>query len=244
MQPATASVLDLSRITEGRETPGQCRQVVPPESGSFHVLHGNGTSVGSVVGFQCSPMHQLVGEGTTTCVWRGNGAAWTTGTPTCKTLLKSDALGFKVAVIASIVSCAVILLMSMAFLICCLVKCMKRNERKRSQREKVVWHQIDCEELENMKGRNNNNNAERRRPALDDWLNMVYENRGFCRGHEARAGSSLTAGCTDGNRACFPDKQISGQHFAPGRHVSVQTVSGVHVVEVYGRDQDIHRRYE
>ncbi|KAM9082127.1 sushi domain-containing protein 3 isoform 4-T4 [Megaptera novaeangliae] len=114
---------------------GMCVQVQPPLQGTFQVLRGDGTSVGTVIVFHCPLGHQMVGSGLLTCVWKGNIAEWSSETPMCKTVPPYETFGFKVAVISSIVSCAIIMLMSMAFLTCCLMKCVKRSEQRRSNRD-------------------------------------------------------------------------------------------------------------
>uniref|UniRef100_A0A8C4PP97 Sushi domain containing 3 n=1 Tax=Equus asinus TaxID=9793 RepID=A0A8C4PP97_EQUAS len=114
---------------------GTCAQVQPPPRGTLQLLRGDGASVGTVIVFHCPSGHQMVGSGLLTCTWKGSIAEWSSGTPVCKAVPPSETFGFRVAVIASIVSSAIILLMSMAFLTCCLLKCVKRSEQRRSDRD-------------------------------------------------------------------------------------------------------------
>uniref|UniRef100_A0A2K6TJ77 Sushi domain containing 3 n=1 Tax=Saimiri boliviensis boliviensis TaxID=39432 RepID=A0A2K6TJ77_SAIBB len=112
-----------------------CAQLRLPPQATFQVLRGDGASVGTVLMFRCPSNHQMVGSGLLTCTWKGSIAEWSSGSPVCKLVPPHETFGFKVAVVASIVSCAIILLMSMAFLTCCLLKCMKKGEQRRSNRD-------------------------------------------------------------------------------------------------------------
>ncbi|XP_036286062.1 sushi domain-containing protein 3 [Pipistrellus kuhlii] len=129
---------------------GACPRLQPPPRGTLQVLRGDGASVGTVVVFHCPSGHQMVGSGLLTCAWKGSITEWSSGTPVCTAVTAPETFGFRVAVIASIVSCAVILLTSMAFLTCCLLKCVKRTEQRRCHRAAPLWLQLRGEDLETL----------------------------------------------------------------------------------------------
>ncbi|XP_027988923.2 sushi domain-containing protein 3 [Eptesicus fuscus] len=158
MRPASETLRGRARpggrsggaTTAPGNSTGTCTQVQPPQRGTLQVLRGDGASVGTVVVFHCPSGHQMVGSGLLTCTWKGSVAEWSSGTPVCRAVTPHETFGFRVAVIASIVSCAVILLMSMAFLTCCLLKCVKRTEQRRFDRAAQLWLQLRGEDLETL----------------------------------------------------------------------------------------------
>ncbi|XP_003795113.1 sushi domain-containing protein 3 [Otolemur garnettii] len=166
---------------------GTCVQLRLPPQGTFQVLRGDGASVGTVLLFHCPSGHQMVGSGLLTCIWKGSVAEWSSGTPVCKSIPPHETFGFKVAVIASIVSCAIILLMSVAFLTCCLLKCVKRSEQRRSNRSAQLWYQLRGEDLETvqaaylgLKGLSSNSTSSSK---PGSWPIQAHDNHSFTIDH-------------------------------------------------------------
>ncbi|TNN37502.1 Sushi domain-containing protein 3 [Liparis tanakae] len=140
---ATASIADVSRTvftnkddsrarSKSGQTQAQCTPVPLPALGTQRIIQGNGTTVGTVIALQCPAKHTLVGR-QLMCVMDTNSTHWVGGTY-CKPLSPFEDYGFHVAVLASIVSLAVIFFMSVAFITCCLLDCIKEDERKNHQR--------------------------------------------------------------------------------------------------------------
>ncbi|XP_047437671.1 myb-like protein AA [Mugil cephalus] len=162
MSAATASIADVSRTENTGRPQAQCTPMPLPALGTQRIIQGNGTNVGTVISLQCPAKHKLVGE--LTCVMDTNRTHWV-GETYCEPLTTYNDFGFRVAVLASIVSTAIIMIMSVAFITCCLLDCIKAEERKRQEKEVDMWQweedtqrSGDNRSRYGHKGRNGNNN--------------------------------------------------------------------------------------
>uniref|UniRef100_H2ZWT6 Sushi domain-containing protein n=2 Tax=Latimeria chalumnae TaxID=7897 RepID=H2ZWT6_LATCH len=112
-----------------------CTGLQPPRYGLFYVEKGSGISVGSMVVFWCKDGYQLVGSETLACLHGDSAPQWSSQPPLCEAIPKPVDKGFRVAVIASIISCIIILSMSISFVVCCVQEQLeKRRERLQETR--------------------------------------------------------------------------------------------------------------
>ncbi|KAM7411630.1 hypothetical protein PAMA_021559 [Pampus argenteus] len=176
MSAATASIADTNN-SHNRNNAGhsqaQCTPMPLPALGTQRIIQGNGTNVGTVISLQCPAKHKLIGKELMCVIMGTNSTRWV-GETYCKPLSANEDYGFHVAVLASIISSAIILLISMAFITCCLLDCIKEDNRKKQERELDVWqleeqaqHQINRPRYSH-KGRNNNNNNTHKK-ILSQW---------------------------------------------------------------------------
>ncbi|XP_051977143.1 uncharacterized protein LOC127639263 isoform X1 [Xyrauchen texanus] len=124
-----------------------CASLLPPRRGSFYVEKGSGMSVGSVLVFWCLEGHQLVGSEKISCILHRDIPQWSNYPPDCEAIPKPEDHGLRVAVLASVVSCIVILAMSVSFIICCLqerISTERTDSRSRTRDKRKSSWRSEC----------------------------------------------------------------------------------------------------
>ncbi|XP_052388062.1 sushi domain-containing protein 3 isoform X2 [Carassius gibelio] len=119
-----------------------CIYVLPPRRGSYYVEHGTGVSVGSMLVFWCKEGYQLVGHEKITCILHAGVPRWSSYLPVCESIPRPNDQGLRIALLVSVVSGVVILVMTVCFLICCCQECMRKKKEKRRMgrsRRKETW---------------------------------------------------------------------------------------------------------
>uniref|UniRef100_A0A4W3IQW8 Sushi domain-containing protein n=1 Tax=Callorhinchus milii TaxID=7868 RepID=A0A4W3IQW8_CALMI len=105
------------------------------DPGSIHrlgeILRASDTSLGSTVSFSCEEGYQIMGSFLITCHLVDGKPEWSTQVPYCEAIPKPEDRGFRVAVAMSVVSCIVILAMSLSFI----TSCVNHNKERRQQRK-------------------------------------------------------------------------------------------------------------
>ncbi|XP_023360652.1 uncharacterized protein LOC111721126 [Sarcophilus harrisii] len=117
----------------------QCVRLLPPPFGSYNVEKGSGCSLGSIVVFSCQMGYQLIGSRTTICLLGNNGTHWSHPEPQCEKVIPTPPNhGYQGALIISLISGAIILAISISFVMCCL---QERGLRNSSMATHTMYHQ-------------------------------------------------------------------------------------------------------
>ncbi|XP_058607877.1 uncharacterized protein si:ch211-242e8.1 isoform X2 [Onychostoma macrolepis] len=107
-----------------------CISVLPPRRGSYYVEHGTGVSVGSMLVFWCKEGYQLVGHEKITCILHAGVPRWSSYLPVCESIPRPNDQGLRIALLVSVVSGVVILVMTVCFIVCC---CQERMSKKKEK---------------------------------------------------------------------------------------------------------------
>ncbi|KYO17515.1 hypothetical protein Y1Q_0020115 [Alligator mississippiensis] len=111
----------------------QCTALVPPRYGSYYAEKGSGISLGSIIVYWCQEGYQLVGNGKLVCLFSNSTSYWSHPPPHCEVIPKPLDKGFRVAVIASLISGVIILTVTISFAVCCWRDRMLRRETSDGQ---------------------------------------------------------------------------------------------------------------
>ncbi|XP_057204143.1 uncharacterized protein si:ch211-242e8.1 isoform X2 [Triplophysa rosa] len=115
----------------------KCMSLLPPRRGSYYVEHGTGVSLGSMLVFWCREGYQLVGHEKITCLLQAGVPRWSSYLPVCESIPRPNDQGLRIALLVSVVSGVVILIMTVCFIVCCCQEHMsKKKENYRTGRSR------------------------------------------------------------------------------------------------------------
>ncbi|KAI7802228.1 uncharacterized protein si:ch211-242e8.1 isoform X1 [Triplophysa rosa] len=190
----------------------KCMSLLPPRRGSYYVEHGTGVSLGSMLVFWCREGYQLVGHEKITCLLQAGVPRWSSYLPVCESIPRPNDQGLRIALLVSVVSGVVILIMTVCFIVCCCQEHMSkkkenyrtgrsRRKEKRSsrfrrspswlEREQIDWEAFPPPKLFSLSQR-----LDRPLPPGSPVYSEVirsYENRGYERSQESLMRSAHTA---------------------------------------------------
>ncbi|XP_059363148.1 uncharacterized protein si:ch211-242e8.1 isoform X3 [Carassius carassius] len=192
-----------------------CISVLPPRRGSYYVELGTGVSVGSMLVFWCKEGYQLVGHEKITCILHAGVPRWSSNLPVCESIPRPNDQGLRIALLVSVVSGVVILVMTVCFIVCCCQERMsKKKEKHRTgrSRRRETWssrsrrspswlerEHIDWEAFPPPKLFSLSQRLDRPLPPGSPVYSEVvraYENRGYERSQESLLRSSHSTNTT------------------------------------------------
>ncbi|XP_061871828.1 uncharacterized protein LOC133628050 [Colius striatus] len=118
-------------------TSASCMALPPPRYGYYYVDRGSGISLGSVLVYWCQEGYQLVGSERLSCLRHDSASSWSHPPPQCQAPSQPSGSGSRAAVAASLLSGAVILVLSISFAVCCWRDRARRSSGGQQHRRKV-----------------------------------------------------------------------------------------------------------